>query len=224
MTSSSIRPRTRVAAIAGVVAFLLVVSSGAAWSYWTAQASATGTVTTSAVGVAQANFANPASTTYLPSALTSTRTFTVTNTGAIPGTTTIGLSAPESYASNLTLRVWPVASAGACSTTPPSSGVTTGTWASLTISATVGAGVSQIYCALTVIADWKTVTTSTGGAAINPVMSVTLDADGWIATTPTATHVQRTEDVPPRDDVLRRCQGVDLAHDSRGEQHQHLPR
>lgn len=199
MTSSSSRlsPRFRVAAIAGTVAFLLAVGAGGAWAYWTAQATASTSAVTASVGVTQSGFENPATTTYTPSSLSSTRTFTVTNTSAITGTATANLSTPESYASNLTLRVWPVASVGACTATPPGSGVTTGTWSSLTLTATLAAGASQTYCALTTIADWKTVTTPTGTATVNPVATISVDASGWAASAPTATHIQRTAGMFP---------------------------
>lgn len=45
--------------------------------------------------------------TYLPSNLTSTGSFTVTNTGTIAGTATVTIAAPEAWASGLPIRVWP---------------------------------------------------------------------------------------------------------------------
>lgn len=200
MNTAQRAPRTRFAVVAGLVSFLLAGSGGAAWAYWTAQATATGTVTTSTVAVAQTNFATPATTTYLPSSLTSTRNFSLVNNSGIAGVATATISAPEAYAANLSVSVWPVANAAACTdaSTVPTTGVVSGTWASLSLTTpSLAAGASQFYCARTTIADWKTITTSTGGAVVNPQLAVSIDADGWAATGTGASHVQQTQGMYP---------------------------
>lgn len=189
----------RVPLLAGFVAVLMAVGSGAGWAYWTAQASGSGTIATEAVAVSHANFANPASTTYLPSSLASTRWFTVTNGSAISGTANVAIASAETYASGLPISVWQVASALACtaSTVVPASGVTTGSWASLSLTSTLAAGATATYCARTQISDWRTLADPAGGQTVNPVLSVTLSAQGWVATTPNASQVQRTAGMYP---------------------------
>lgn len=198
-TETRPRPRRRFALIAGIAAFLVAAGSTSAWAYWTAQATASGTLTTSAVSVSQASFNTPASTTYLPSSLTATRVFTITNGSTISGTATAAIVSPEAYASKLGVQIWQVASAAACTaaTTVPTSGVTTGTWASITPTVTLAASATGYLCARTSIADWKTTTDPAGGQSVNPVLSVSLSAQGWTATAPTATHVQRTAGMYP---------------------------
>lgn len=194
------RPRRRAPWIAGIAAFLVVVGAPSAWAYWTAQGSASGTVTTSAVAVSHAGFDTPATTKYLPSSLTATRSFTVTNTSAISGTATATISSPQSYAAKFGVQVWPVANAAACtpSTPVPGSGVSTGTWASTTFSSTLAAGATGTYCARSTIADWRTATDASGGQTVNPVLSVSLNASGWTATAPsTATNAQTTAGMYP---------------------------
>lgn len=178
---------------------MLVVAGGSAgWAYWTAQAAASGTALTTAVAVSQAGFDTPASTTYTPSSLTSTRSFTVTN-GATAGTATVTMGTTQPYASKLGVQVWQVANAAACTTATavPGSGVTTGTWASTSFSATLGAGASAVYCVRTTIADWKTATDAAGGQTVNPVLGVSVSASGWTASTPAATHAQTTAGMFP---------------------------
>lgn len=191
--------RRRLPVIAGLAAFLVLVGSGSAWSYWTTQASAAGSITTDTVAVAQAGFASPAETKYLPSSLTSTRSFTVANNSTIAGTATVSIATSEAGASSLPITVWRYTS-GTCTdaTSVPGSGVTTGTWGSTTITLTnLGAGQSATLCVRTSIPDWKTITTTSGGRTVNPVLSVSLNAQGWVATAPTATNIQRTAGMYP---------------------------
>lgn len=189
----------RLPLIAGLAASLVMVGSTAGWAYWTAQTSAGGTVTTSAVAVSQAGFDTPADTKYTPSSLVSTRSFTVTNGGAISGTATVAMGSAQTYASSFGVQVWSVANAAACtdSTAVPGTGVTTGTWASTNLAATLSAGASAVYCVRTTIADWRAAATAAGGATVNPVLSVSIDAAGWQATAPTATHAQTTAGMYP---------------------------
>ncbi|WP_281653637.1 RICIN domain-containing protein [Microbacterium aurum] len=189
------RPRTagrRLPLVAGVVAFLLAAGSGTAWAYLTTQLPATASATTAAVAVSQAGFNTPATTKYLPSALSSTRSFTVTNNSAVAGTATVSLSTTGARAASLTLSVWPVASATACTdaTAVPATGVTSGTWSSLTLTATLGAGATTTYCARTTIADWRSAADASGTWSVSPVSSVSLSASGWTTTAASLTHTQ----------------------------------
>lgn len=191
--------RRRIPLIAGLAAFLLLVSSGTAWSYWTTRASAAGSVTTDAVAVSQAGFASPPTMKYLPSGpYVSTRSFTVTNGGAISGTATVSISSSEQYAANLPISVWRLASGACTDATPvPTSGVTAGSWASAETTLSLNAGATATLCVRTRIPDWKTITDPSGGRIFTPQLDVSLDAQGWVATTPMAAHTQRTAGMYP---------------------------
>lgn len=193
------RPR-RTPWIASIAAFLAVATAGAASAYWTTQASAPGTVTTSAVAVSHAGFDTPATAKYLPSSLTSTRSFTVTNGSGVAGTATGSISSAQAYAAKFGVQIWQVANAAACtpSTSVPGSGVFTGTWASTSFTASLAAGATGTFCARTTISDWKTATDPSGGQTVTPVLSVAINASGWTATAPaTATNTQTTAGMYP---------------------------
>lgn len=188
--------RYRLAIAAGLTAFLLVIGGGAGWAYFTASVVGSGSMSTQPVSVAQAGFASMGAT-YLPSDLTKTGSFTVTNTGGAAGTATVTIAAPQSWASGLGIRVWPT-TAGACSVTNPPGSALTGTWAAPpAITPTLGAGASITYCVRTTVTDWTTITSATGSQQANPAITVSLSAGGWVATSPTATHVQQTAGMYP---------------------------
>lgn len=188
--------RQRLALVAGVTAFLVAIGGTASWAYFTTSATATGTLSTQSVTVTHAGFGGMDAT-YLPSRLTDTGSFTVTNTGAVGGTATVTIAAPESWASGLPIRVWPT-SAGACSVTNPPGSVSSGTWASPpAIGPILAAGASVTYCVRTTIPDWKDLTSATGSRQANPEISVSLNAAGWVATAASATHRQQTAGMYP---------------------------
>lgn len=200
MDTSPRRGRSRrIPFIAGLTAFLVAAGTTAGWAFWTAQTSAAGSVTTSAVAVSQVGFDTPAATKYTPSSLVSTRSFTVTNGGAVAGTATVTMGTAQTYAANFGVQVWAVANVAACTaaTPVPGTGVTTGTWASTSFSPTLAAGASAVYCVRTTIADWRALAEASGGQTVNPVLSVSLNAAGWVASAPTATHAQTTAGMYP---------------------------
>ena len=191
--------RRRLPIVAGLAAFLVLIGSGSAWSYWTAQAGAAGSVSTDVVAVTQAGFSAPATTKHLPSsARVSTRSFTVTNGSAINGTATVSITSSEQYAANFAVSVWQAAS-GACTdaTALPPSGVTTGTWASVKPTLTLNASATATLCVRTTLPGWKSITDPAGGRTFNPQLNVSLNAQGWVATAPIATHEQRTAGMYP---------------------------
>ncbi|GEM_PF-4108923 len=192
--------RHRLPVVAGLATFLVLISSGSAWSYWTAQTSAAGSVSTDTIAVSQAGFASPDVTKYLPSSLTSTRSFTVTNNSTIAGAATVTIATSETGAADLPLTVWQYTSGTCTESTAVPSGATTGTWGSTTMPLALGAD-SQTkvarLCVRTSISDWKAITAASGGQTVNPVLSVSLNADGWVATAPTATTKQITAGMYP---------------------------
>lgn len=195
---SSVVTRHRIPIIAGLVAFLLLVAGGGAFAAWTASVTGTGTVATRAVSVTQAGFPALAAT-YLPNSLSSTGVVTVTNTGQQAGTATLGISAAQPLAASLPITVWPVATAGACTpgATVPG-GAVSGTWASPpSITATLAAGASTLFCVRTSIPDWKPLAVAGGAQSTTPQLSVSLNADGWVATTAATTTTLQTAGMYP---------------------------
>lgn len=174
----------------------MTVTTTVGWAHWTASVTAGGSLTTQAVSVTQANFAAMGAT-YLPSKLTDTGSFTVTNTGSVNGTAAVTIAAPEAWADGLPIRVWP-ASAAACTATNPPGSALSGTWATPpAITPTLNAGASTTYCVRTTIPDWRELTSASGSRQANPMIGVTLNAAGWVASAPSAGHLQQTAGMYP---------------------------
>jgi hypothetical protein len=189
--------RRRVPLIAGITVFLLLLGGGGARAYWTTAVAAPGSLATQSVSVAQANVPT-LSASYLPSSLTSTGVFTITNTGGLAGTATAQVSAAGAFAAGLPIQAWTVAAPGDCTAaaTPPG-GAVSGTWGSLTLTAGAAAGASVHVCVRTAIPDWKPLAVVGGTQAVSPSVQVSLDADGWIAAAAPATSTQQTAGMHP---------------------------
>lgn len=189
--------RHRLALMAGITAFVMTAGGTAGWAYFTASVGGTGSLSTQSVSVTQAGFGDMDEK-YLPSELSATGSFTVTNTGSIDGTATVTIAAPQSWASGLPIRVWPT-TAAACGATNPPGAALSGTWAAPpALTPTLAAGASITYCVRTTIADWKELTSASGSQQANPAINVSLNAAGWVATTATGTsHVQQTAGMYP---------------------------
>jgi len=151
--TEGVRLRTRVAAIAGVTAFLVLAGTGAGYAYWTA----------SSTVQASAQSTNAAVSLAASSALTTTYTnastgpvigpLTISNTGGAPlGLALTASSTNSGLSGAISLRLW-LQSGGSCGTAVPSSGVTTGTLAAppaLPAGATnANPGSSVVVCAAT---------------------------------------------------------------------------
>ncbi|TFD07063.1 MULTISPECIES: RICIN domain-containing protein [unclassified Cryobacterium] len=151
------RPRRQrhTAALLGTVLFLVLAASGAAHAAWTTAASpATGSVTSGSISIAQSGF-DQLNFDYSASSLVTTKPVTVSN-GAVPSTyalTLAGTSATAGLAGAITVTTWPVASTAHCtsSTTLPGS-ETVRTWTSgTTLTGSVAADSSVVYCVRTSI-------------------------------------------------------------------------
>jgi len=199
MSPSHITPRFRVAAIVGITAFLLAVSAGGAWAYWTAEATASASAVTASIGVTQSGFAAPASTVYTPSTLSSTRVYSITNTSTIAGTASSAITSSGSYSAKFTVQAWQVASAAACTaaTAVPATGVATGTWSAVSADISLAAGAAGFLCVRATLPDWRNATDASGGQSFAPVLAVSMSASGWVATAPTATNGQSTAGMYP---------------------------
>lgn len=197
------------ALVAGVMAFFLLAGGGAAWAFWTATANGTGQANTLSVAVTETNF-NVLRATYTNThtRLTSTGSFTITNTGEVAGVASTRISATGTVAPQMPLRMWPVASATACTAaaTIPTSAIS-GTWASAAIEGTtLAAGASQIFCVRTTVpvAQRNALASTTGTVTVPGTLNVSLvgTGTGWTATSIPGSAPQRTEAIYPLDTSL----------------------
>ncbi len=186
LRSEGMRLRTRIAAIVGTAAFLVLAGTGAGYAYWTASSAVAAS--------AQSTGATVALT--VPTALTTTYTssstgpvigaLTLANTGGAPlGLALTAGSTNASLSGAISLRLW-LQTGGNCGTTVPASGVTTGTLAAppaLPAGATsAAAGASVVVCAATAF-------TGTYATFAGQSTTVTLTLTGSVGTAwrPTAT-------------------------------------
>lgn len=147
-----IRLRTRIAAVTGVAAFLVLAGTGAGYAAWkaTSTVSATATSTNAAVTLA----IDPAlAGAYTSSALTRIAPLTLANTGGAPLSLAVtATNTNASLAGQIRLQLW-VRTGGTCGTTVPGSGVTTGTLAAPpalpTGATTLANGSNVVVCAAT---------------------------------------------------------------------------
>jgi len=178
------RPRTRFAALLGVVVFLVLAGTGTGYAYWTASSTVT----------ANAGATNAAVTVAGNAGLTTTYTTTSTgpviaqltlgNTGGAPLTLAVsGTNTNAALSGQIALRLW-LRSGASCGTTIPGSGVTVGTLAappSLPAGATTAAaGASVFVCAATTF-------TGTFASYAGQTTTVTLTLTGTVGTNWTAT-------------------------------------
>ncbi len=192
--SQSILARHPIAFILGTIVFLISVSSGGVWAYWTSNASATGSLSTNTASVTQANFSTLGAA-YRPDRLSSTGSFSVTNNGQIAGTGAVDVTTANPLASKLNVWIWVVPGTTSCTdaTAVPSSNVISATWATVPrLSPTLSPSQSIVYCVRTVAPDWKTLTTPSGSQAAQLTLNVSLDAAGWVATTSQSQQTQST--------------------------------
>ena len=154
----------RVAIIAGLVAFMLLGTSGVAYALWSASASLTSTAGTATVTVSQALSASTLAKTYTSSDLIAVGVVTVTNTGTRSGTYSLavaGTSTSTAFRSAINV----VVGTGTCSTTSTLAGTVTGTMAAtVTKTGTLAAGASVALCVRTSI--------SAANVAANPGVSL----------------------------------------------------
>ncbi|NUL49316.1 hypothetical protein F7P69_29575 [Cellulosimicrobium funkei] len=195
--------------IAGFMALALVAGGGAAWAYWTATAQGTGQVTTPSVQISETNF-SALQATYINThtRLTTTGSFTITNNGSVAGVATSRISAPGGIAPQMPLRIWPAASASACtpSATIPESAAS-GTWASAAVEGTaLAAGASQTFCVRTTVpvSQRDALATTSGTATVAGALNVSMVATGtgWSATANPALANQTTQAIYRLDAAL----------------------
>lgn len=203
MAPSSTRSRRAklIAFVAGVMAVVGIGGSSAAYAYWTSSAAALGQVQTFSVKLSTDGFPS-LSATYLNSNLTSTGSFTVTNGGVFDGTLTLSASSADAFAAKYPVRIWPVDSASACTSTStvPSTAVS-GTWGSVSIASgtNLAAGATQRYCARTSLplADRQTLASTAGSVTVQPQLQASLQSIGWTVNATQTVNTQKTVAIYP---------------------------
>lgn len=204
------RCSARLGLTVGALAGSLVFGGGAAWAYWSAAATATGTASTTKVAITQASFPGLGkSYSNTLSSLKNTGSFTVTNAGAATGTVTVSLSGTGQLSGKLSVALWPVSSSATCdnSITPPTSNPTpgTGTWADADYDTplSLAAGASQRFCVRTTAgagatqADAQALQDASGSISASSTLTATIASAGWTATDSTGVASNTTEGIYP---------------------------
>jgi len=154
----------RVGLIAGLVAFLLLGTSGVAYALWSASAALTSTAGTATVTVSQALSASTLAKTYTSSDLVAVGVVTVTNTGTRSGDYSLaiaGTSTSTAFRSAVNVAI----GTGTCTTTSALTAPVTGTMAAtVTKTGTLASGASVALCVRTSI--------SAANVAANPGVSL----------------------------------------------------
>ncbi|MDR2256005.1 MAG: hypothetical protein LBE25_08430 [Arthrobacter sp.] len=206
------RGPSRLGLIVGVLLASLLCGSAAAWAAWSAQATATARATVTSVRITQNNFPSLGTTRLNTfTSLTTTGSFTVTNTGQASGTLGLSLSGSGPLASKLGLTLWPVSSAAACTSAslpPTSPAPASGSWAaaSYTAPSQLAAGASQAFCVRTLpsgagasptMPAAQSLADTSGTLTSSTTLTATLTAAGFTASDSTGLATQRTEAIFP---------------------------
>ncbi|MBT1679712.1 ricin-type beta-trefoil lectin domain protein [Curtobacterium aurantiacum] len=192
MTDSTRRRRVLLlGATAAAVVALELVSGGTAWASWTAPAQvvrATATTGSVAVGI---RGGEGIATTYSSAALSHGATVTVLNSGSVPATTSLALSATAGSALSGALRVdvWHPTTGNPCSGSP-STAATTGTGTTIApVVASLDAGGSTSYCVRTSVGQGQRFDLSGGTTTLDA--TVTARQGAWTGTA----HARATQTV-----------------------------
>lgn len=196
---------SRTGLVATIVTFLMLASSGAAYAYWSAQASLSSTARAGSISIALSNVASMQNA-FVNDIRIRTGSITVTNTSVSPSTTpqpvSIGLGivtgGSTQLAANLDVTLWGPAIASSCTdTATPSGSVASGTWASFAaLSSTLTPGQSTTWCLRTTNDERTELASASGTLTIQPRVTVTMTAGTWTAVA-TATTTQSTRYIFP---------------------------
>nr|WP_181035687.1 RICIN domain-containing protein [Clavibacter michiganensis] len=181
---------TRVAMAAVATLLLTFSGSGPAHASWDApERSVTTSVSAGTMAITQAGFSSLAAA-YSSSALSVTSPVTLTNTGTVPApyAFSLGVQAATTLGSSAAVRVWPVASAGACTATSAASGATGMTWATAApLSGTLAPNAAVVYCVRSSVTQAQRF--ALAGATVVATATVTAAQGNWNSTS-TATASQ----------------------------------
>jgi hypothetical protein len=197
-------PRTGI--VAAIVTFLMLASSGAAYAYWSAQASLSSTANAGSISIALSNVATMQNT-FGNDILIRTGNVTLTNTTVSPSTTaqpvTIGLGivagGSSQLAAGLDVTVWGPATASSCTdTATPTGSVGSGTWARFAgIDQTLAPGQSTTWCIRTTNDERTRLASTSGTLVIQPRVTVTLKPGTWTAVAAGETTLNTQYIFPP---------------------------
>ncbi|CAN5340959.1 hypothetical protein BH11ACT4_BH11ACT4_24540 [soil metagenome] len=171
------------AAVLGAVLFGFI-GTGGSFALWQGTASVQPTpVSAARVAVTQTGF-TPLTVTYKSTLLTKTAGVQLTNSGEVAGnlTSSVSLSAASSstLANAITVLVWAVPSLSSCTTSASSWGAASFRWNTIpTLSDTLAAGASKVYCLRTSIASGSL---GIKGTVVPTLTSVLTVGSGWTAT------------------------------------------
>ncbi|MFC4224500.1 RICIN domain-containing protein [Lysinibacter cavernae] len=171
--------------IAAVAAFLVALSAAPAVASWSATAAASSAVTTPTVSIAQSGF-DGLSTTFQRNSSDQRGGFTVTNTGAIAGTSSLSVSATGGNAAGIAVRVWPAFSVQECTNNPVPASAAQGTWASFPVPAptTLEPGTSLTYCVNSTAGDPDSLASASGSQNMTMTATAQLRVSSWLAVAP----------------------------------------
>lgn len=204
--------RLKLALVAGLSAFLVLVGSTAGFAFWTAGTTVTTTVGAAVLNLTETNltgasWGNDSIASAAGTSMVSTGSFTATNstvtTSAQSGSVTLTLSAgstPGALAAKVTRVYWTTTDPASCTASvvaPPAAAATSAAWttsASFTFSLAKNA--SQSYCVRSTIAKREDVAVSGGTMSFQPQVAGTMTVGNFIDTE-IATATQSTQYIYP---------------------------
>ncbi|WP_210413863.1 hypothetical protein [Protaetiibacter larvae] len=174
-----LRTRLRLSAVAGAVALISVIGSGAAWAAWTANDSAGSTATAATVGVTHAFATTPTlPVTYNATTTVAVGTVTVTNTSSRTGSYSLVLSATSASATLRGAVAVEIGTAASCTTGATLTNSTTGTFAApITKSGTITAGQVLTFCVRTTMTAANV--TANAGASLAATVQTGVTVGTW---------------------------------------------
>ncbi|QIM16799.1 hypothetical protein G7067_10945 [Leucobacter insecticola] len=196
--------RQRIPIITGLAAFLIAMSSGGAFAFWSAQATGEGEISTEVVTIEEEGFSDM-SAVYTTGKNAATASFLVKNTGSIKGDAEIHITAAGPLAEGLKLVVWEIGPQDPCDAETHAPGTAArGTWAAPpSLTRQLEADEEASYCLHSYVMNWADVATPDGTQSFTAEMMVSLDAKGWHAETTPSTNTQETQGAfPPAPDFF----------------------
>ncbi len=196
--------RAKLALVAGLSTFLVLVGSTAGFAYWTAANTVTSTVGAASLVLTPTNFTSNAYTFTNDGSLVTTGSVTVTNSTVTTSTQsgavslTFGPAASATLAGLVTLNVWSTAAAANCTAaaTVPTTATTVLWSAGTTFTTNLAKNASVIYCLRSSITSRESVASSGGSISFTPQISGTIKVGNFVGSA-TATATQSTSYIYP---------------------------
>jgi hypothetical protein len=204
LVTRGISRRAKLAIVAGLSTFLVLVGSSAGFAYWTAANTVTSTVGGATLVLTPTNFTSNAYTFSNDASLVTTGSVTVTNSTVTTSTQsgsvslTFGAAATSTLAGLVTLNVWSTAAASNCTAaaTVPANATTVLWSAGTTFTTTLADNASVIYCLRSSITSAQAVASSGGSISFTPQITGTIKVGNFVGSA-SATTTQSTSYVYP---------------------------